>query len=62
MRVTPRLSASCLSRTMSFVSRWSFSESDQHTGEIEADLASTRLPQRCKPLLPTCDVLVISMQ
>src|SRR6266571_5426195 len=31
---------------------------DQHTGEIEADLASTRLPQMYKPLLPTCDGFV----
>jgi hypothetical protein len=26
---------------------------DKHTGEIEADLASTRLPQMYKPLLLT---------
>jgi hypothetical protein len=26
---------------------------DQHTGEIEADLASTQLAQMCKPLLLT---------
>ena len=26
---------------------------DQHTGQIEADLATTRLPQMCKPVLLT---------
>ncbi len=33
--------------------RGHMSTRDQHTGEIEADLASTRLPQMCKPLLLT---------
>ena len=33
---------------------------DQHPGEIEADLASLRLPQKCKPLLLTLPELMLT--